>query len=530
MALCAATASARQDWLHVEDGKLRGGDTNASDALGAAVALDGDTLIAGAPRADPGERGAAYVLVRTNGAWTEQAKITATIGAVSDFDRFGASVAVEGDTAVVGAPAWGASDAGSAYVFRRNGSTWTAAQALAIAAPFDAFGTAVAIRESTIAVSAPGRGIFNEGEIAIFEEISGAWTLQTWIPCAYPDDDVGMGASIALERTSPGTFTLITATNFDGAEVFQGGGASWTYVTSLSFGHFRVDSVAASGSTLAVGSRYMSASGVAQAGQGAVYVVNGASVTLQTTLQSPDPDADDHFGAAVALDGDVLAVGEPLDGDAWNPDLGAVYVYERAGAAWSVRAAIRPSDPGPSDRFGTSLALAGADLIAGAPEDSSAASLFAGAAYAIRIGFPAVTYCRSATSTGGCAAAMSSTGTPSASLATPFALHASVVDGQRAGIVFYGVDGPLASPWNPASLLCVRPPVQRTGAQSTGGTAGACDGSLSLDWNSFASSNPAALGQPFAAGEVVSAQAWYRDPPSPRTTELSGALAFVLLP
>jgi hypothetical protein len=72
--------------------------------------------------------------------------------------------------------------------------------------------------------------------------------------------------------------------------------------------------------------------------------------------------------------------------------------------------------------------------------------------------------------------------------------------------------------------------VQRTGAQSTGGTAGACDGSLSLDWNSFASSNPAALGQPFAAGEVVSAQAWYRDPPSPRTTELSGALAFVLLP
>jgi hypothetical protein len=76
----------------------------------------------------------------------------------------------------------------------------------------------------------------------------------------------------------------------------------------------------------------------------------------------------------------------------------------------------------------------------------------------------------------------------------------------------------------------VKAPLQRTGVQNSGGTTGACDGSLSLDWNAYRASNATALGNPFSAGQSVYAQGWFRDPPSPKTTSLSDALSFVTCP
>jgi hypothetical protein len=170
--------------------------------------------------------------------------------------------------------------------------------------------------------------------------------------------------------------------------------------------------------------------------------------------------------------------------------------------------------------------VSGAATVAGAPGDNGGS----GAGYAGRSGFPAVTYCSSGTSSSGCAASMSSTGMPSASLATPFALNVSNVDGQRAGLIFYGASGTETTPWGGASTLCVKSPLQRTRTQLSGGSAGACDGALVLDWNLFVTQYPTALGQPFTAGEQLWAQAWYRDPASGKTTQLSDALAFVVQP
>lgn len=143
------------------------------------------------------------------------------------------------------------------------------------------------------------------------------------------------------------------------------------------------------------------------------------------------------------------------------------------------------------------------------------------------------TFCTAGTTTNGCTASMSGTGTPDANAGSGFTIDVTNVEGQRLGLIFYGLDNtgftPLA--WGAStSFLCVKPPTQRLPPAGTGGTAGACDGALTIDFNSYLAANPAILGAPFAGGEQVYAQAWFRDPPSPKTTMLSDALSFTLCP
>jgi hypothetical protein len=144
---------------------------------------------------------------------------------------------------------------------------------------------------------------------------------------------------------------------------------------------------------------------------------------------------------------------------------------------------------------------------------------------------PPASYCTAGTTSHGCAAHLSGTGTPSGSLGSGFVLDVSPVEGQKQGLIFYGVSGRSAVPWGAStSFLCVKAPTQRTPVQVSGGTAGACDGALSLDWNAYVAANPGALGAPFGPGQTVQAQGWFRDPPSPKTTMLSDALEFVTCP
>jgi hypothetical protein len=140
-------------------------------------------------------------------------------------------------------------------------------------------------------------------------------------------------------------------------------------------------------------------------------------------------------------------------------------------------------------------------------------------------------YCTAGTTTNGCNALISGTGTPSASGSTDFTVTINGVEGQKSGIVFYGISGPTALAWGTSSsFLCVKAPTQRTGTQVSGGTFNACDGTLVLDWDAFVLANPTALGQPFSAGNQVWFQGWFRDPPSPKTTNLSDGLEVTLDP
>jgi hypothetical protein len=142
-------------------------------------------------------------------------------------------------------------------------------------------------------------------------------------------------------------------------------------------------------------------------------------------------------------------------------------------------------------------------------------------------------YCTAGTTSHGCVPWISSSGTPSATSGSGFTIVANAVEGQKQGILFYGIDnsGFTPVPWGAStSFLCVKPPTQRTSPRNAGGTPNSCDGALSLDWNAYIAANPGALGNPFAAGQHVFAQGWFRDPPSPKTTMLSDALEFVVGP
>jgi hypothetical protein len=145
---------------------------------------------------------------------------------------------------------------------------------------------------------------------------------------------------------------------------------------------------------------------------------------------------------------------------------------------------------------------------------------------------PVVAYCTAGTTTNGCAASMSAAGVPSLSSSSGFVVSCDQVEGQKQGLLFYGVNGPVAQPWGPGStsFLCVKAPFQRTSTASSGGTANACDGRFDVDLLAYLATHPNALGTPFAAGQMCWLQGWFRDPPTPKTTNLSDGLRVTFQP
>ena len=141
-----------------QQAKLMAKDGAAYDYFGRSVDVDGDTVVVGARYDDDGtNNGSVYIFTRSGTTWSQQSKLVAEDGA--DGDRFGNSVAVDGDTIVVGASGndnENGKDSGSAYVFTRTGTTWTQQAKLLPkdGAAGDDFGKSVAIHGGTIVVGA----------------------------------------------------------------------------------------------------------------------------------------------------------------------------------------------------------------------------------------------------------------------------------------------------------------------------------------------------------------------------------------
>lgn len=197
---------ARSQGQWTEQAALAGATTRAGDLFGAAVALDGDTLLVGAPEHDLEGRhdaGAAYVFVRTPSSWTEQATLQAADSAPSD--SVGAAVALSGDTALVGAPDdtfSGHYTAGSAYVFARFGTTWVQQAKLSASDPRAAtgFGISVALQGGTALIGAWGlhaRGA--EGAAYVFSRLGSTWTRRTQLLASPDSGCVLFGESMAID-------------------------------------------------------------------------------------------------------------------------------------------------------------------------------------------------------------------------------------------------------------------------------------------------------------------------------------------
>ena len=186
--------------------KLIPKDSARSDALGEAVDIQKGTAIIGAPgHTHDGVRfaGAVYVFVRNGDAWREQAKLTADDAAPSD--RFGVSVDIERDTVIVGSllnDAGGKKDAGAAYIFVRNGTTWT--QQAKLIAPEkrkgDHFGAGVATTGKIAVVGAPLReeGGLGVGAAYSFVTVDGVWKNAATVLPAEPGPNLVFGSTVAI--------------------------------------------------------------------------------------------------------------------------------------------------------------------------------------------------------------------------------------------------------------------------------------------------------------------------------------------
>ncbi len=143
-----------------------------------------------------------------------------------------------------------------------------------------------------------------------------------------------------------------------------------------------------------------------------------------------------------------------------------------------------------------------------------------------------IVYCTAGTTTLGCVPQISGVGLPSASASAGFSVRIDGLEGERMGLVFYGLSGAADFPWaaGSSSYLCVKAPTQRLPLSNTGGVLGTCSGVLDYDFLAFMATNPSALGQPLTPGASFQAQAWFRDPAAPKSTSLSAGLLFALAP
>jgi hypothetical protein len=193
-----------------ETAKLVASDGYVGDNFGASIAISGSALVVGAPYASIGsnyQQGASYVFVQPGNGWanmTQTAKLTSSDGAVADI--FGDSVAMDENTVVIGASGAslsGMAYAGKAYVFVQPGSGWTdmtqTAELTASDATADSyFGSSVAVSGNTAVVGAPSDF---SGAAYVFVEPTGGWTDTTQTAELAPGA-VGslllMGTSVAL--------------------------------------------------------------------------------------------------------------------------------------------------------------------------------------------------------------------------------------------------------------------------------------------------------------------------------------------
>lgn len=312
---------------------IDGGGTG--DRFGTSIALDGDTLVVGAP-GQASARGAAYVFTRSAGeTWSPSAKLTASSGASGD--GFGTSVALDGATIVVGAPG-DDGGRGTVFLFDRTGAaarTERATLAATDGAANDALGQAVAVDGATVAAGAPGDDLgvtpdANHGSVYTFSSGASGTASQTGKLTA--SDNVNEGYSFAGSA-------LGSSVAIDGDVIVAGAPLD-------NFGQ-------------PTGTR-----------RGSVYTFasTGAAARSQTGKLTVSGSAYGHLGTAVDVEGDlVVATDHEADGAR-----GIAYTFARTGAAARTETGtLRPADPRQNAGYGDSVSLADSFVVVGAPDFST---------------------------------------------------------------------------------------------------------------------------------------------------------------
>ncbi len=325
------------DWT--ERAQIKAPNAEAGDAFGAAVALDGNTLLVS--QLAPGQVGAVHVYDRAAaGGWQHAARMTASD--VTAADLFGASISLAGDRAVVSAP--GANNRiGAVYVFARSANGWTQQARLAPAdlQAGDAFGAAVSLSGTRLLVSAPGRNQ-RAGNVYVFEFANGSWTDAGQFAARGLQANENFGASLAVldnmalaGAPGAGGYGAVYgfARNEQGEWVEQGRLVAFDGSRQSGFG-----------AALAIEPTQVWVGAPNAGGAGAAYAFDlnrATGFTGASKITATEASRRDAFGGTLALRGTVAAVGMPgSDGGA-----GTVLVFEKdASGRWLERARLE-SEP-----------------------------------------------------------------------------------------------------------------------------------------------------------------------------------------
>ncbi len=320
--------------------KLLATDSKESDEFGRSVAISGNTAIVGAYNEDTGGQnaGAAYIFERdSSGTWTQTKKLLASDPEA--FDGFGHSVAISGNIAIVAAPFenTGGSRAGAVYIFERDSSgNWSETETKKLFASVpkasDYFGKSVAISGNIAIVGAEG-------------------------------DDTGgdqAGAAYIFECDSNGNWSETETQKLLASDPTK----------SSSFGK----SVAISDHIAIVGANSEDSGGY-NAGAAYIFERDRSGTWTQTKkLLASEPKASDNFGWSVAISGNIAIVGAPYE-DTAGDSAGAAYIFERDSSGnWSKTETQKliASYTSASDKFGTSVAISNNIAVVGAYGENSA--------------------------------------------------------------------------------------------------------------------------------------------------------------
>ena len=293
--------------------------------FGSSVAVDGDTAVVGVPRSDKLKQnaGAAIVFVRAKtGGWEQQALLKASDGHYKDY--FGSAVAIYGETVMVGAPDaahGGKAGVGAVYVFTRTGSSWTQQQKLEAPASSSGkkFGTALAISGATMLVGAKWNGSqgYRTGAAYIYSRLGTNWYPQQKLTASDAADGHLFGGAVAIH----GSIAVIGAiTHY------------WTPVSP---------------------------------GKAYIFTRAGPSWIQRSKLSPGDGALGDRFGSSVAISGPKVVVGSPGDDDGGS-ESGSAYVFSAKGLSWQQTQKLTASNAAKGAHFGGAVSIFGTTLVVGA--------------------------------------------------------------------------------------------------------------------------------------------------------------------
>lgn len=345
-----------------ETAKLLPVDGVAGDFFGSAVATNGEIAVVGAWFKN-NFAGAVYVFRRYGSTWTEEEKLIPSDG--SSYDFFGNSVDVYEDYIIVGAT--GSGNIGAAYIFKHNGNSWEEVKKLTPdnGIVYDRYGSSVAISEEYAIVGAESAQTL-KGAVYVYSKDGSSWTEDDMLTGALYSSGFGSAVDISGESI------IIGASDNSYAFVFMLDGNTWVMTAELDdlngsiYDQFGA-SVSIDGDLAVVGATHHQ-NGNGATGAVYVYKRQGSNWVEEEKIVADDGELDDHFGV-VSMFGNTIIVGAYSDDD-YGLDAGSAYLYQKEGNNWEFKEKLFASDGFAGDEFGSAAAVFSDVIVLGAPDDN----------------------------------------------------------------------------------------------------------------------------------------------------------------